>query len=263
MTAEPFKPAWSDNQLPAAIAVATSWRGVMRELGLNPGNGGLTRTIRRRAALLGLDTSHFRANRSWSDAVLRRAITQSRTWDEVLTALGLSSGGGGARTLVKAHAFRLGLDVTHLGRPVPRGGEPLVLRPDTGHLRQAAESLAAAWFRLCGCNVAFPLASDSCDLLVQEADGWKRVQVKTTIGRYKHGWMVSIARRPYAKGNNGPLVPYDPEEIDFFFIMDGDLTMYVIPSCAVGGYRTLLLRSYARYIVGSASGFIGSREPAA
>jgi len=39
------------------------------------------------------------------------------------------------------------------------------------------------------------------------------------------------------------LVPYDPEEIDSFFIMDGDLTMYVIPSCAVGGYRTLLLRS--------------------
>jgi len=53
------------------------------------------------------------------------------------------------------------------------------------------------------------------------------------------------------------LVPYDPEEIDSFFIMDGDLTMYVIPSCAVGGYRTLLLRSYARYIVGSAAASMG------
>lgn len=64
------KPAWSDDQLPAAVAAATSWRGVMRELGLNPSNGGTTLTIRRHAAWLGLDTSHFRGNRSWSDAVL-------------------------------------------------------------------------------------------------------------------------------------------------------------------------------------------------
>src|SRR5205823_14650969 len=53
-----------DEQLPAAVAAATSWRGVMRELGLNPANGGTTRTIRRHAALLGLDTSHFRSSSS-------------------------------------------------------------------------------------------------------------------------------------------------------------------------------------------------------
>jgi hypothetical protein len=45
-----YSTTWSDEQLPAAVAAATSWRGVMRELGLNPANGGTTRTIRRRAA---------------------------------------------------------------------------------------------------------------------------------------------------------------------------------------------------------------------
>jgi hypothetical protein len=86
----------------------------MRQLGLNPANGGTTRTIRRHAAWLGLDTSHFRGNRSWSDAVLRQAVTEGRTWDEVLTTLGLKAQVGGGRALVKAHALRLGLDVTHL-----------------------------------------------------------------------------------------------------------------------------------------------------
>jgi hypothetical protein len=112
--AVPYTTTWSDQQLPAAVAAATSWRGVMRQLGLNPANGGTTRTIRRHAAWLGLDTSHFRGNRSWSDAVLRQAVTEGRTWDEVLTTLGLKAQVGGGRALVKAHALRLGLDVTHL-----------------------------------------------------------------------------------------------------------------------------------------------------
>jgi hypothetical protein len=257
------KPTWSDEQLATAIAAARSWRGVMRELGLNPSNGGTTRTIRRRAAALGIKTSHFRANRSWSDTVLRQAIMESSTWDEVLAALGLSSRSGSERTLVKAHAFRLGLDVGHLGRPDPHAPRPSVLRPGLIHLRQAAESLAAAWFRLCGCNVAFPAAPDCYDLLVHAPDGLKRVQVKTTAHNSKNGWMVQVSRRPYSAGNNAPLVPYDPDLIDLFFVVDGDLTMYVIPTRAVGGYTQILLRSYRKYVVGSAAGFMRSEPSAA
>jgi hypothetical protein len=193
------KPAWSDDQLPAAVAAATSWRGVMRELGLNPANGGTTLTIRRHAAWLGLDTSHFRSNRSWSQAVLRHAVTEGHTWDEVLTTLGLSTRSGGGRALVKAHALRLGLDVTHLGRPkLPEAG-PCELQPDLANLRRAAESLAAAWFRLCGRKVAFPAEADNYDLLVDMPDGLKRVQVKTTTFKSKDGWLVQIGRRPYAR----------------------------------------------------------------
>jgi hypothetical protein len=258
-----YRTSWSDEQLPAAVAAATSWRGVMRELGLNPANGGTTRTIRRHAALLGLDTSHFRGNRSWSDAVLRQAVTEGRTWNDVMTALGLREGIGGARTLVKAHALRLGLDVSHLSRPGPHQAEPCELKPDLAHLRQAAESLAATWFMFCGRNVAFPVEPDAYDLLVEMPDGLKRVQVKSTTYKGKHGWMVQIGRRPYSIGNNALLVPYDPETIELFFIVDGDLNIYVIPSRIIGGRVQILLRTYCNFIVGNAAGLMVSPPRAA
>lgn len=80
---------WSDAQLTEAVKVSSSWRGVMRQLGLNATSAGAIRIVRRHAARLGLDTSHFRGKRRWSDAQLKRAVTQSRSWDEVLDALGL------------------------------------------------------------------------------------------------------------------------------------------------------------------------------
>lgn len=259
----PRNTIWSDAQLPAAVAAATSWRGVMRELGLDPSNGGTTRTIRRRAALLGLDTSHFRGNRSWSDAVLRQAVFEGKTWEEVLKTLGLSARAGGERTLVKAHALRLGLDVSHLGHPALRPANPCELEPDLTHLRRAAESLAAAWFVLCGRNVAFPVEPDAYDLLVDMPDGMKRVQVKTTTFKSKDGWLAQIGRRPYSAGNNAPLVPYDPEIIDLFFIIDGDLAMYMIPSRVVAGRVQILLRTYTQFIVANAAGLMVSQPPAA
>jgi PD-(D/E)XK endonuclease len=259
----PSKPAWSDDQLPAAVAAANSWRGVMRELGLNPANGGTTLAIRRHAAWLGLDTSHFRGNRSWSEAVLRQAVTEGHTWDEVLRTLGLSTRSGGGRALVKAHALRLGLDVTHLGRPRLHEAYPCELQPDLAHLRRAAESLAATWFRLCGCKVAFPAEADNYDLLVDTPDGLKRIQVKTTTFKSKDGWQVQIGRRPYAKGNNALLVPYDPEIIELFFIVDGDLAIYLIPSRVIAGRVQILLRTYSNFIVGNAAGLMVTRPSAA
>lgn len=235
----------------------------MRELGLNPANGGTTRTIRRRAALLGLDSSHFRGNRSWSDAVLRQVVAEGHTWEEVLSALGLSVRAGGERTLVKAHALRLGLDVSHLGHPALPAGDSYELEPDLAHLRRAAESLAATWFVLCGRNVAFPVEPDAYDLMVDMPDGPKRVQVKTTTFKSKDGWLVQIGRRPYSIGNNALLMPYDPEIIDMFFIVDGDLAMYLIPSRVIAGRVQILLRTYSKYIVANAAGLMESRSPAA
>jgi hypothetical protein len=258
---EPTPPAatWSDQQLPDAIAAATSWRGVMRELGLDPGNGGTTRTIRRHAAILGLDTSHFRNNRSWSDAMLRDAVRAAHTWEDVLTALGRSARAGGERTLIKAHALRLGLDLGHLGRPELHA-EACDLEPALAQLRHAAESLAATWFLLCGRNVAFPTEPDAYDLLVDMPDGLKRVQVKTTTFRSKDGWLAQIGRRPYSVGNNALLLPYDPEVIELFFIVDGDLTIYLIPSRVIAGRVQILLRTYRKYIVGNAAGLM-TRQP--
>jgi hypothetical protein len=113
-------------------------------------------------------------NRSWSDAALREAVTNGRTWQDVLTALGRSSRAGGERALIKAHALRLGLDLSHLGRP-GQSADACELKPALPHLRRAAESLAATWFLTCGRNVAFPAEPDAYDLLVDMPAGLKRV----------------------------------------------------------------------------------------
>ena len=87
-------------------------------------------------------------------------------------------------------------------------------------------------------------------------EGIKRVQVKTTTYKSKVGWQVGVGRRPYSVGNREPLVPYDPELIDWFFIVDGDLNIYLIPSQIIGGRVGILLRTYTKYIVGNAAGLM-------
>ena len=64
-------------------------------------------------------------------------------------------------------------------------------------------------------------------------------------------------------GGNARLVPYDPDSIDLFFIVDGDLSLYLIPSRVIGGRVGLLLRTYSKYIVGNAAGLMAPRPNAA
>jgi hypothetical protein len=155
---------------------------------------------------------------------------------------------------VKAHAVRLGLDFGHLESSITSRPNPPELEPDLKNLRDAGTSVAAAWFVLRGCNAAFPLEPTVYDLLVSMPQGIKRVQVKTTTFNSKDGWLVQVGRRPYSTGNRARLVPYDPDMIDFFFILDGDLTVYLIPSQVIAGRVHIVLRSYTAYIVGNASG---------
>jgi hypothetical protein len=77
---------WSDAQLMDAVAGSSNWRHVMRNLGLNANSAGAIRIVRRDVERLGLDTSHFRGKRIWSDAQLRRAIIDSLSWGELLVA---------------------------------------------------------------------------------------------------------------------------------------------------------------------------------
>ena len=79
------------------------------------------------------------------------------------------------------------------------------------------------------------------------------------------GWPPSdiIRTRTHArKGLGHRLVAYDPEFIDLFFIIDGDLTMYLIPSRAVASRLRILLRTYKKYIVGNAAGLLGASSDA-
>jgi hypothetical protein len=251
--------SWSDAQLAEAVKASGSWRGVMRELGLNSTSAGAIRIVRGHATRLALDTSHFRGKRSWSDSQLRRAVLDARSWDDALAALGLSTNSGNAQTHIKSHAIRLGLDFSHFESVIPIRSEPSALKPDLKHLREAGPSIAASWFTLCGCSVLFPIEPATYDLAVSMPDGLKRVQVKTTTSNGANGWQVGVARRPYSVGNTARRVPYDPEVIDLFFIVDGDLMMYLLPSRVIAGRTAVLLRTYTDYIVGNAGGLIAAR----
>jgi PD-(D/E)XK endonuclease len=255
--------AWSDTQLKDAVAAAANWRDVMRALGLRADSAGAIRIIKRHVARLGLDSSHFRGKRGWSDAQPRHAVIDARSWDELLTMLGLTPGNGDGRTRLKAHAIRLGLDLVHLENPAASSTVPTELKPDRRYLRDAAASIAASWFSLRGFNVAIPVEPTVYDLLVKMPEGIKRVQVKSTTCYSKDGWTVPVSRRPYSIGNRERRVPYDPDLIDWFFIVDGDLNIYLIPSRVIAGRITILLHTYTKYLVGNAAGLMAPPPRAA
>lgn len=228
----------SDDELSAAIAASTSWRGTLRELGLVATSSATIKSIRARAEGLGLDYTHFRGQRRWTDAQLREAIGESRTWDEVVEKLPLVDTSDIA--LIKGHTSRLGIETSHL---TARGQDDIetVLLPGAEHLDRAGPLLAAAWFTLCGCDVSWPLEPSRYDLLVSSASGIRRVQVKTTRTRAAGTWKVYLSTSRRARRT------YDPDEIDDFFIIDGDLEYYLIPVSDVGGFHALHLRGYERY----------------
>jgi hypothetical protein len=222
----------------------------MRNLGLRATSAGSIRIVKREVARLGLDTSHFSGQRRWSDAQLQRAAVTASSWQALAAELGLAALEGDDRVRVKAHAVRLGLDLSRLDASKrPPVTEPVV-RPDREHIREAGGAIAAMWFSLSGCPLSFPIEPAVYDLLVSMPDGIKRVQVKTTTS-YLHGWVARVGRRPYSPGNNGLMTPYDPAEIDWFFVIDGDFTLYLVPSRVIAGRVQILLTSYKEFIVGS------------
>lgn len=252
---------WTDAQLAEAVENSPSWRAVARALGLKNTSTG---SIRRHAARLELDTSHFTGQRRWSDQRLREAVTGASCWADVLADLGIVDNGA-ERLRVKGHAVRLGLDCTHLKSPLAQPApikifdEPV--RPEM--LRYSAAALAMTWFTLRGCAVALPIEPQEYDLLVTTSDGVQRVQVKSSAARTKRGyWNVGVGRRPYVLDKSAGKVPYDPDAIDLFFIVLGDGSIYVIPSAVLAGRTTISADNYTPYRVGDASSLLCSGAPA-
>ncbi|KUI45668.1 hypothetical protein AU198_05790 [Mycobacterium sp. GA-1199] len=79
------------------------------------------------------------------------------------------------------------------------------------------------------------------DLLVSMDDTIKRVQVKTTTVKQGSSWTVWISSTGKTR------TAYDPEEVDYFFIIDGDLDYYLIPVAVVGGLTAIQLSAYQNY----------------
>ncbi|WP_447942767.1 group I intron-associated PD-(D/E)XK endonuclease [Microbacterium aurum] len=240
---------YSDDALADAVAASTSWRGVLRALGLVATSAGAMRSVRTHADQLGLAYEHFRGGRRWTEAQLRAAVAAACEWGEVAAALGLE--GSRAVTTIKGHAARLGLNVRHLTQRAEPGRPH---HPDATRLSRAGSLLAAAWYALCGYDVAWPLEPSRYDLVVRRAGIMRRVQVKTTTSRRNGHWQVFLSTTHRERAT------YDPDDVDEFFIISGDLACYVIPLEAVGGLHAIHLTAYERYrVVGFDQG-LGVRE---
>jgi hypothetical protein len=216
------------------------------------------RALKKHTERLALDTAHFTGQRQWSDRKLRDVMRDATCWADVIAGLGVSDGVE-SRVRIKGHAVRLGLDCTNLGpsRRSRPADDPLKLpaRPDM--LRAAAPALATAWFTLHGCAVALPMEPEVYDLLVTVPTGIQRVQVKSAErpGRDGH-WLVGIGRRPYVLDKSATKMPYDPDDIDLFFIVLGDGSLYVVPSSVLAGRTSIYADTYAPYRVGDASSLL-------
>ncbi|MGY2066279.1 group I intron-associated PD-(D/E)XK endonuclease [Blastococcus sp. SYSU DS0619] len=232
------KRTYSDEQLLGAIANSSSWRGVLRRLGLLATSAGSMRSVRSHADRLGADYSHFKGQRKWTEGELHAAIEAARTWSEVAEQLGVRN--VSAVAALKGHAARLKADCKHLTEQ-PTAVLDRNSRPDIAHLGRAGSLLAASWFTLCGHEVSWPLEPSRYDLVVCTDVGIRRVQVKTTTARVGDTWKV------YLSTSRRERRTYGPEETDDFFIIDGALTCYLIPVAAVGGLHAIHLRGYAQY----------------
>jgi hypothetical protein len=233
-----WKRTYSDDQLVNAIATSSSWRGVLRELGLVGTSAGAMRSVRSHADRLGVDHSHFKGQRRWTEDDLRAAIDAARTWSEAIELLGIHD--VSAASALKGHAARLGIDFTHLAQQPTHSGD-WEMRPDIARLDRAGSLLAASWFALCGHNVSWPLEPSRYDLLVGTDEEIRRIQVKTTTVRAGVTWKVYLSTSRRGRKT------YDPDEIDDFFIIDGDLRCYLIPVAVVGGLHAIHLGGYMKY----------------
>lgn len=243
---------WTDEQLRFAVASQTSWRGVALALGLAAGS---TSSIRRHVRRLAIDTSHLRGGRTWSDDDLRVAIEQADVWARVMAQLDIADTVQ-ARIRVRSAAQRLGLDHSHLDLlPIQEAADRQDVHVlDTSRLHLAAESIAVAWLSLRGIPVAVPTAPSPYDLLATMPNGVRRVQVKSSSSRDEHGsWRIGIGHRQYASDRSAPRVPYDPDSVDYFFLVAGDGALFFIPCGVVAGRTTICTRAYEQYRVGDAS----------
>lgn len=245
---------WTDEQLRKAVADARSWRSTCFALGLQSASSASIRGLQRHAARLGLDTSHFPQRPSWTDGDLKLAVSSSSTWGAVAAALGLI-GGGKTITSLKGRAHRLGLDTQHLSAPRLVQLDAIhQTAPDLINLRLAAMPIAMTWFLLRGGKPSLPVEPCPYDLIVDIGGGLQRIQVKTVTHRSPDGWDAPVARS--GRPDRHYRVYYDPGEIDFFFIVDGDLGLYLIPLAVVAGKLVISLKAYAAYRVGTARCFL-------
>ena len=201
-------------------------------------------------------------HRAPADDLVREVLATARSWPEALSRLGYAGSSGSARSALRRHALRLGLDVRALASTPTPEPHPVPLRPDLRHLRDAGVHFVAGAVVLAGHRVLWPLEPGPYDLVVEMRDRLLRVQVKTTSRRVSGTWVCSITRSEYADvAGSKRRVCYQPGEVDLFAVVDGDQEVYLIPYEDVAGMTALSMRRYLDYRVPRVAGTSHAEEP--
>lgn len=109
-----------------------------------------------------------------------------------------------------------------------------------------------------GFSVAALVEPETYDLLVASDSGIQRVQVKSTISRTRDGkWVARIGRRPYVMDKSAGKIPYDPDLLDYFFIVSGDGGIYLFPSRVLAGQIAVYPDSYPAHKMGDLASLLG------
>lgn len=262
---------WTDEDLRVAVAESSTWNEVVERIGRKRVTRKGRLTVQGHALRLGLDVAHLPAmdadarplRPDWTraaDEEFAEAVRQSTTWGEVFRRLGRRVTGSGYISF-QQRAEALGLDTTHFrgqawsSRPVDGQSVPFSRPPSLEHLPKSAVALASAWFLERGYRVSVPTEPAPYDLVTESDEGFARIQVKSTTVRDVGRWSVGISRREYTAGvlNAGGArkeCTYSHGEIDFFFVVTGDGSQFLVPLAVTNGAQRLTLDSkYAAFRV--------------
>lgn len=234
---------FSEAELRQAITSARSWRGVLRALERTSPK--LGRQLREAALVRAIDFSHFTGS---VDVVrLRRVVTESASWREVLVALGYDADSGSGRAAVRRQCQRAGVDTAHLASPAPPPRErAFAADVDLRYLRSAAPAIVAGELALRGYAISWPSEPAAYDLIADGAGGLQRIQVKSNTLKQDGAWSCKLTRsQPGPAGRRR--AAYSTEEIDFFACVDGERAVYLIPAWLLEGFSVIYLRKYESF----------------
>lgn len=185
------------------------------------------------------------------------AVQISTSWVEVATKLGRSKSSGDE---VKKLAISYDIDFTHIVSHmdiVSREAFPNHYpqqEPDRLTHRRAAIGKAINWFLSNGYSPSLPVEVEKYDLVVESASGFRKVQVKSSenLSQSRGRYSVALLTTSYDEVTKKYVQrPYQPEEIDDFFICCSDGKQYLIPFDATKGKRHITVTDkFKEFLVG-------------
>jgi hypothetical protein len=104
------------------------------------------------------------------------------------------------------------------------------------------EASAMEWLTGQGYGVFYPIGhSPNSDLLIEDGDALRRVQVKTTTQWRKRRWEVTLCTRGGNQSWNGIVKHFSASRCDRLFVLVADGRRWFIPAHAVDGGSGIVL----------------------